>query len=156
VAGFIGSPKMNFLDGVVEQVDGDGVLVRYASGEAQRVAIETRGVSSSGARALERGARVTVGIRPEHLHPQPAAAAGGAPTNGVLAHTTTVESLGDAAYLYAEATVAPEGLISRIAPLERHVRGDALMLGADPEHCHLFDEQGQAYDRKIIEVLSAA
>jgi multiple sugar transport system ATP-binding protein len=105
---------------------------------------------------LERGARVTVGIRPEHLHAQSAASASGAPANGVLARTTTVESLGDAAYLYAEAAVAPEGLIARIAPLERHQRGDALMLGADPEHCHLFDEQGQAYDRKIIEVLSAA
>jgi multiple sugar transport system ATP-binding protein len=52
--------------------------------------------------------------------------------------------------------VAADGLIARIAPLERHERGESLVLGADPEHCHLFDEQGQAYDRKIVEVLSAA
>ena len=157
VAGFIGSPKMNFLDGVVEQVGGDGVLVRYATGEMQRVAIETRGTASSGASALEQGARVTVGIRPEHLHAQPNASAGAtSPMQGVVARTTTVESLGDAAYLYAEATVAADGLIARIAPLERHERGESLVLGADPEHCHLFDEQGLAYDRKIVEVLSAA
>ena len=156
VAGFIGSPKMNFLDGVVEQIAGDGVLVRYASGETQRVAVETRGTASSGAQTLAQGARVTVGIRPEHLHVQPNAAADGAPRFGVAARTMAVESLGDAAYLYAEASGAAEGLIARIPPLERHERGESLMLGAAPEHCHLFDEQGQAYDRKIVEVLSAA
>ena len=156
VAGFIGSPKMNFLEGVVEQIAGDGVLVRYASGETQRVAVETRGTASSGAQTLAQGARVTVGIRPEHLHVQPSAAADGAPRFGVAARTTAVESLGDAAYLYAEASGAAEGLIARIPPLERHERGESLVLGAAPEHCHLFDEQGQAYDRKIVEVLSAA
>jgi len=156
VAGFIGSPKMNFFEGVVEQVDGDGVLVRYATGEAQRVAVETGGAASSNARALQLGARATVGIRPEHLHARPSAAAGGGAVYGVASRTTTVESLGDAAYLYAEASVAPDGLIARIGPLERHERGETLVLGADPEHCHLFDEDGQAYERKIVEVLSAA
>ncbi|HTH74093.1 MAG TPA: sn-glycerol-3-phosphate ABC transporter ATP-binding protein UgpC [Trinickia sp.] len=160
VAGFIGSPKMNFLEGVVEQLAGDGVTVRYATGETQRVAVETRGSGSSSARTLQLGARVTVGIRPEHLHARPAGAAGGAAGGpavyGVSANTTTVESLGDAAYLYAEASVAPDGLIARIPPLERHERGETLVLGAEPEHCHLFDEDGQAYERKIVEVLSAA
>ena len=136
VAGFIGSPKMNFFDGVVEQIGSDGVLVRYATGETQRVAVETRGGPSSAARTLQMGARVTVGVRPEHLHPQQA---GGAVVFGVAATTTTVESLGDAAYLYAETPVAPDGVISRIPPLERHERGEKLMLGAEPEHCHLFD-----------------
>ena len=154
VAGFIGSPKMNFFDGVVEQIGSDGVLVRYATGETQRVTVETRGGAASAARPLQMGARVTVGIRPEHLHPQQAAA--GAAAFGVAAATTTVESLGDAAYLYAETPVAPDGVISRIPPLERHERGEKLMLGADPEHCHLFDEDGLAYERKIVEVLSAA
>ncbi len=156
VAGFIGSPKMNFLDGVVDQVSDDGVSVRYATGETQRVAVETRGAGASSARALQLGSRVTVGIRPEHLHARQAGAGSGAAVYGVSASTTTVESLGDAAYLYAESSVAPDGLIARIAPLERHERGEALVLGADPEHCHLFDEDGQAYERKIVEVLSAA
>ncbi|MBU6488263.1 MAG: sn-glycerol-3-phosphate ABC transporter ATP-binding protein UgpC [Burkholderiales bacterium] len=153
VAGFIGSPKMNFLDGVVEQIVDDGVLVRYSTGETQRVAVETRAATSSNVHTLQQGARVTVGIRPEHLHPRQA---GGANVYGVAARTTTVESLGDAAYLYAETPVAPDGLIARIPPLERHERGETLVLGADPEHCHLFDEQGLAYERKIVEVLSAA
>ncbi|WP_206001728.1 hypothetical protein [Paraburkholderia aromaticivorans] len=50
---------------------------------------------------------MTVGIRPEHLHAQAA-------KHGFAARTTTGESLRDAAYLYAESPVAPDGLIARI------------------------------------------
>ena len=70
--------------------------------------------------------------------------------------TMAVESLGDAAYLYAESRVAPDGLIARIPPLERHTQGETLKLGATPEHCHLFNTEGKAFQRKIVEVLSAA
>jgi multiple sugar transport system ATP-binding protein len=140
VAGFIGSPKMNFLEGVVQSVSNDGVVVRYESGETQRVAVEPSKVKE--------GDKVTVGIRPEHLHV-------GTTEFGVSANTMAIESLGDAAYLYAECSVAPDGLIARIPPLEHHARGDVLKLGATPEHCHLFDAQGQAFERKIVEVLAA-
>jgi multiple sugar transport system ATP-binding protein len=67
----------------------------------------------------------------------------------------TVESLGDAAYLYSESPVAPDGLIARIAPLERQTKGAMLKLGATPPHCHLFDSNGIAFERKIVEVLAA-
>jgi multiple sugar transport system ATP-binding protein len=94
------------------------------------------------------GDRVSVGIRPEHPH---------APAeHGLAARTTTVESLGDAAYLYAEWPVAPDGLIARSAPLERHDRGETLTLGASPDHCHLFGKVGRAFERRIVGVLSAA
>jgi multiple sugar transport system ATP-binding protein len=63
----------------------------------------------------------------------------------------TVETLGDAAYLYAETEVAPDGLISRIPPLEKHARGQKLKLGAAPDHCHLFDANGQAFTRKVVD-----
>ena len=144
VAGFIGSPKMNFLNGEVTQVLSDGILVKYATGETQLAAVEPGKAKA--------GDAVTVGIRPEHLH------AGTAATleHGVSSKTMAVESLGDAAYLYAESSVAPEGIIARIPPLERHSRGEVLKLGATPEHCHLFNAEGIAYQRKIVEVLSAA
>ncbi|MDR5736525.1 MULTISPECIES: sn-glycerol-3-phosphate ABC transporter ATP-binding protein UgpC [unclassified Caballeronia] len=138
VAGFIGSPKMNFLSGTVVQVRDGGVLVKYATGEAQLV-----GVLPGNAKP---GDAVTVGIRPEHL--QPVAASG---EYGVSASTMTVETLGDAAYLYAETQVAPDGLISRIPPLEKHARGEKLKLGAEPDHCHMFDAEGQAFQRNAVE-----
>jgi multiple sugar transport system ATP-binding protein len=144
VAGFIGSPKMNFLNGEVTQVMSDGVLVKYATGETQLVAVVPGNAKV--------GDTVTVGIRPEHMHAGTAATA----QHGVSATTMAVESLGDAAYLYSESTVAPEGMIARIPPLERHSRGETLKLGAMPEHCHLFNAEGLAFQRKIVEVLSAA
>ncbi|WP_118179655.1 ABC transporter ATP-binding protein [Paraburkholderia phosphatilytica] len=140
VAGFIGSPKMNFLDGVVQAVAADGVTVRYDTGETQRVAVEPG--------SAKQGDKVTVGIRPEHLHVVTG-------DDGVATRTMTVESLGDAAYLYSECPVAPEGMIARIPPLEKHTKGETLKLGATPDHCHLFDSNGQAFERKIVEVLAA-
>jgi multiple sugar transport system ATP-binding protein len=52
--------------------------------------------------------------------------------------------------------VAPDGLIARIAPLERHDRGEALTLGASLDHRHLLGKEGRAFDRTIVEVLSVA
>jgi multiple sugar transport system ATP-binding protein len=124
----------------VQSVTHDGVTVHYETGETQRVAVEPGSV--------KQGDKVTVGIRPEHLHV-------GMTDDGVSARTMAVESLGDAAYLYAESSVAPDGLIARIPPLERHAKGEVQKLGATPEHCHLFDSEGKAFQRKIVEVLAA-
>ncbi|HLX03816.1 MAG TPA: sn-glycerol-3-phosphate ABC transporter ATP-binding protein UgpC [Trinickia sp.] len=142
VAGFIGSPKMNFLGGVVDSVTADGVLVRYETGETQRVAVEPG--------KAKVGDNVTIGIRPEHLHIV------GTGDYGIATRIMAVESLGDAAYLYSESSVAPDGLIARIPPLDQHDKGSTLKLGATPDHCHLFDSDGRAFERKIVEVRSAA
>ncbi len=55
VAGFIGSPAMNFMAG---KVDGDG-----------RIALDHGGEARSSRITLESGRPVTVGIRPEHFVP---------------------------------------------------------------------------------------
>ena len=57
VAGFIGSPKMNFLEVVVEQVNGS--LVTVGSAAVQSLTIEAAGFS--------RGDKATLGLRPQHL-----------------------------------------------------------------------------------------
>ncbi|MBN3726634.1 ABC transporter ATP-binding protein [Burkholderia sp. Ac-20379] len=134
VAGFIGSPKMNFLEGVAQAVSADEATVRFESGETQRVAVRTG--------ALKTGDKVTVGIRPEHLQ------VGVADGEGVAVKTMAVESLGDSAYLYAESAVAPDGMIARIPPLETHRPGTILRVQAAPEHCHLFDAEGRAFERR--------
>ncbi|REE06497.1 sorbitol ABC transporter ATP-binding protein /mannitol ABC transporter ATP-binding protein [Paraburkholderia sp. BL27I4N3] len=140
VAGFIGSPKMNLLEGAVDSVGAAGVVVRYPSGETQHAAVE-----AGNARP---GDKVTIGVRPEHLH---VSASG----DGVGARVMAVESLGDAAYLYAESRVAPDGVIARIPPLEHHAHGDDLYLTVSPEHCHLFDAGGTAFKRVGSQALAA-
>jgi multiple sugar transport system ATP-binding protein len=141
VAGFIGSPKMNFLAGTISAVGADGVTVRYDTGDMQRVAVSAQGAQV--------GDKVTVGIRPEHAlidHSE----------DGTRVTILTVESLGDAAYLYAQSPLAADGLIARIPPLERHPKGAQVKFGAAPEHCHLFNAEGRAYPRKFVEQLQVA
>ncbi|SAK86550.1 ABC transporter-like protein [Caballeronia hypogeia] len=132
VAGFIGSPKMNFLEGTVQSVDADGIVIKLTSGERQRAAVD--------AGDLQPGDKVTLGVRPEHLHLRLV-------SDGLSARVTALESLGDAAYLYAESPAAPDGLIARIPPLERYKHGTEVRLEIGPDHCHVFDCAGVARKR---------
>src|SRR3989475_6098226 len=59
VAGFIGSPKMNFLSGTVTGLKGGVVSVRLAGGGTIDVPVEASRVNG--------GTEVTLGIRPEHF-----------------------------------------------------------------------------------------
>jgi multiple sugar transport system ATP-binding protein len=140
VAGFVGSPKMNFMNGTVHSISPEGMVVRYATGEVQLAAVEAGNVRP--------GDEVVVGVRPEHLHVSGSG-------SGLKVTVLAVESLGDAAYLYTESPVAPDGMIARLPPLERHVRGDALHLAVEPEHCHVFDANGAALLRARSRVLAA-
>ncbi|ACP21731.1 Lactose transport ATP-binding protein lacK (plasmid) [Sinorhizobium fredii NGR234] len=65
VAGFIGSPKMNFLKGVIETVDGE-VYARLPDYADTKIPVGLKGAPS--------GMPVTVGIRPEHFKEQGSAA----------------------------------------------------------------------------------
>jgi multiple sugar transport system ATP-binding protein len=70
VAGFIGSPRMNFLTGRVASRDGGALQVAVEGLPAASLAIDPA------ARGLEPGAAVTLGVRPEHLDLDPAGAQG--------------------------------------------------------------------------------
>ena len=72
---------MNFLEGEVAAIGQLSVTVQYGSDESQTVVV-LRGDAKV-------GDKVTVGIRPEHLH---VAASG----NGAVANVMAVESMGDA------------------------------------------------------------
>ena len=132
VAGFIGSPRMNFLPGRVLSILPEGVAVRLDGGGELLTAVA--------AQDLTPGDAVTVGVRPEHLQPASGSAA-------LRARVAAVESLGDCAYLYAEAPDADEPLISRISDAQDFAAGDEIGFSALPRHCHLFHQDGQALPR---------
>jgi multiple sugar transport system ATP-binding protein len=79
VAGFIGSPRMNFLPAQVVNAQDNGILVRLQHSE------ETVLVAAKG--AVQPGQQVTLGVRPEHMEigqpgpvrHHPRSGAGGAP-----------------------------------------------------------------------------
>ena len=127
VAGFIGSPRMNFLPATVAEAGGGGTIVQLASGQRLAVPVE--------AKAARPGDAVTLGIRPEGLRPDP---------NGpITAGVTLVERLGGLTLLHLKAqgeqdiTVQIEGS----DPTRAH---DSIRLAVDPGATHLFDTSGQA------------
>ncbi|WP_261527520.1 ABC transporter ATP-binding protein [Burkholderia multivorans] len=131
VAGFIGSPRMNFLPAVVAAADAQRTTVTLVpSGE-------TFTLARDGA-ALRVGDAVTLGIRPEHL------TLGAAHESTMLVRDVAlVERLGEQTCVHLE---QPGGtpLIAKV-PGDASVRpGERLPVHAPAAACHLFTEDGRA------------
>jgi multiple sugar transport system ATP-binding protein len=132
VAGFIGSPKMNFIDGVVVSANAQHVTVQISHGGVQTVCVDGS--------TLQPGSKVTLGVRPEYLRRDDSQ-----PT--VHGRVSTVESLGDFSYLYAESDSAGEPLVCRMPDGEHAANGSLAGFSIPPHHCHLFREDGLALPR---------
>ena len=119
VAGFIGSPPVNLLSGVVS-ADRRSVRVgsaEIAVGEAQAAALSARS-----------GANVTLGVRPEDLRPA---------AHGLAARVELVEPLGSETLVHWTSDVGP--LVSRVASGPAPAVGETAALAARPENALLFD-----------------
>jgi multiple sugar transport system ATP-binding protein len=64
VAGFIGSPAMNFFAGRLERADG---ITAVTFGDGQRLAVDEAEDALAGGLAAHDGREIVVGVRPEHL-----------------------------------------------------------------------------------------
>jgi lactose/L-arabinose transport system ATP-binding protein len=115
VAGFIGSPAMNFLNGTV--VDG-GVEVP-ALGMTIPAELST----------AYKGHAVTVGLRPEHLE---------ADTTGDALTVDMVESLGGVSFAYLEGANGEKIVIEQRGD-DRVSSGETVSLTIDPSRLYLFD-----------------
>ncbi len=126
VAGFIGSPRMNFLQATVRQADPAGLT--FAVGDATLHAI---GSDSS----LQPGQPVTLGARPEHVT---LVAAG-----GIAAQVQAVEHLGAESYLHLQLPTG-ESITVRTNG-ETPVRTDQhVQLRFNPASLHIFNSAGDA------------
>ena len=120
VAGFIGSPAMNFLPGTVT-----------ADGQSVQLAIEGNPILPLG-RTVEPGRKVTVGLRPEHLTVAEAGA------GSLSLPVAVVESTGSMTYV-ATAT-SPE--LTIVETRRTSVKaGDTINVAITPGLVHLFDLQ---------------
>lgn len=125
VAGFIGSPGMNFLAGRYE-ADGVSARVRIADGSVIALA----------PRPLADGAPVTLGIRPEHV----VIGSG----EGLAARVELIEPTGFGVILHASVN----GQALKAFTLDRSALalGGTIAFRFPPEHIHLFDETGKRLD----------
>jgi lactose/L-arabinose transport system ATP-binding protein len=120
VAGFIGSPKMNFLKGVV-----DGNVVRLPDHGNQSFPLTARAPG---------GAEVTVGIRPEHFKAQGSAQ--------LDLKVEMIEHLGAETYAYAR--YGQGDLLTIATNADRSLKsGDLLPARFDPARALLFDTAGR-------------
>ncbi len=131
VAGFIGSPRMNFLEARCVAREDDALTVALAGEE--RLAIRCA------ANAVQPGDRLTVGVRPEHVcEPDEAAVS-------LRGAVDVVERLGTVSYVYA--TLADgAGFVASTAGTSRARAGEARAFGLDRSTVHLFDGDGLALD----------
>jgi sn-glycerol 3-phosphate transport system ATP-binding protein len=121
VAGFIGSPAMNFLRG---RIAGDGAAVILPGGQSLPVSLP----------GLAAGREVVAAIRPEHLA---IAGAGQLPTVEVVADL--VEALGADTLVHGRLEGIDEAVLARL-PGSAEVRiGDRLRLAYPRDALHLFD-----------------
>ena len=135
VAGFIGSPKMNFLPGKLTGIEPASATVALPDGSTVRAAVD--------ATAAKPGDAVTLGIRPEHV------TLGGGADSFIQAEVAYVERLGESSFLYTRVQGVDNHVIVRQEGDTTAKMGDRLTLGLAAQHCHLFNEQGRAFKRRI-------
>ncbi|MDE2626416.1 MAG: sn-glycerol-3-phosphate ABC transporter ATP-binding protein UgpC [Burkholderiales bacterium] len=136
VAGFIGSPKMNFIAGVLDHGGADRARVRLSSGELVEALVD--------ASAVRPGDAVTLGLRPEH------AELGNAGQH-VVRQVQWQERLGESTYLYLDSGVASDPLVVK-APGHAHATpGQRLALVLPAAALHVFDSTGRALERRVPE-----
>ncbi|CVI61376.1 ABC transporter ATP-binding protein [Agrobacterium leguminum] len=126
VAGFIGSPAMNFLRAdIVSQADGIVTLAPEGGAGHLRARL---------ALSVSPGQRVEIGIRPEHLK---------ITEQGALPVVVEVaEELGDLSYLYTRTGSGKEIIVQRQGTRER-LDGRPVSLTASPDHVLVFDNDGR-------------
>ena len=128
VAGFIGSPAMNFFDARLE-AQGDELIVRLTNGDTLPVPASRRA-----AYAPHQGKDVVFGIRPEHVTEPEDGSAGGT----IQATVDVVEPLGPETLVYFY--LAPgSSYCARLAPTTRARARQAISLLPEMEQMHLID-----------------
>src|SRR5712691_1632776 len=102
VAGFIGSPSMNFVEGALESTDG-GLIVVFGN---ERIALDDKERADHHSLGDHVGKKVIVGIRPEHLE-DAALSANGRPDRRLHGLVRLKEPLGSEIVVHFQIEAVP-------------------------------------------------
>ncbi len=140
VAGFIGSPQMNFFDVTLKR-NGDWVTVTFSDGDEIRIPYER--VCKIHDSYLHGDRKVIFGIRPEHVSVNKDG-------KGIRVTVTGVERLGNEMNVYAkigsddgEFTMKDEGrnIVMKVVDRGNIQVGDVVYVIPDEEKLHFFDAE---------------
>ena len=127
VAGFLGSPAMNFFRGRLR--DDAGAL------EMEGASLPLDGWPASGSPLdAMRGRAIVLGLRPEHLHCAPTPESSRAQFEATL---EVVEPVGNEMFLNLR--WGSLELVARVPPQNLPAPGEVLRMGFDPSRLHAFD-----------------
>ena len=136
VAGFIGSPQMNFINADVI-LDGEAVFLHF--GECR---IRVPSSLSSHAPLREYGGKqIILGLRPEDLHTEDSFLGLAAADAKFIAHVELAEMMGSEIYLHLEA--GGQKLTARTPSRAQIQSGDDLQLAIDTNKLYLFDHENE-------------
>ena len=143
VAGFLGSPQMNFIDAVLKKNDSGQYYVEFGSEDSktsrgtkyQIIVPESKAVSEL-ERYVER--EIILGVRPECIHDEEMFISN-AYTGVIDANVEITEMMGATTYLYLDC----EGisLTAMVDPRSTARPGDQIKVALDPNKIHLFDKE---------------
>lgn len=139
VAGFIGSPSMNFFNGV--KVAGEGDTLKIVLENVGEVVIPP--LYREQARAAA-GKNLTFGIRPEHLEDVTVVSPDAQTGSAIDATVDVVEYLGNELLVYM--TVGGKQVVARLNPRSEAHPGGRVRLHVDTDQIHLFNtDTGEGY-----------
>lgn len=133
VAGFIGSPPMNFVDVVVNKKDG-GLYVEFGSNSLKVPDGKAKKIEESG----YVGKEVKFGIRPENVHDEEVYMS--TLTESIVdAHVEVTEAMGAETYLYLK--IDGIDFVARVNPRTTAQAHQDIKVTLDMDKMHLFDKE---------------
>lgn len=133
VAGFIGSPQMNFMDAIVT-VNGEDVSLTVGEHVLKVPASKKKALIEGG----YNGKTVVLGIRPEDVHDSEAFIASSG-DSVIKSQIKVYELLGAEVYLYFD--VEGTQMTARVNPRTTLRTGDDAVFALDMEKIHVFDKE---------------
>jgi len=134
VAGFMGSPQMNFLDATVK-VDGNKASLEVAGASITLPAAKSKALIDGG----YNGKTVVFGIRPEDVYDSEEFLAKCAPESIFTSTVKVYELLGAEVYLYFD--LEQTSITARVDPRTKSRPGDAIKFAFDVDKIHVFDKE---------------
>jgi ABC-type sugar transport systems, ATPase components len=134
VAGFMGSPQMNFIDATVVKKDAD-VFVNFGSNSIKLPEAKAKKVIEGG----YEGKTIVVGIRPEDIHDEEVFISN-SPDSVVEATVKVYELLGAEVFLYFSIEDTLD-ITARVNPRTTARPGDTLKIAFDMSKLRVFDKE---------------
>jgi multiple sugar transport system ATP-binding protein len=133
VAGFIGSPAMNFFTATLDKQDGKLVV----NGKSFQVEIPD---SRADVYMPYSGKQVIFGIRPEDIH-NPQFAPPGIDAQPVAASVDVTELMGNEITVYLKS--GEHNFVARVDPRARYHIGESVQVVFNMDNMHIFDSESE-------------